>query len=109
MIARATKRLGYAIVRGSGVARLAERRFGACGAILRFVHVAPARGDAFQPWRELSVTPAYLERVVHALRRWRYDIVPIGAIPARLADADPAQRIPALTFAGGTSDRHTHA
>jgi peptidoglycan/xylan/chitin deacetylase (PgdA/CDA1 family) len=73
------------------------------------VQVAPARSDAFQPWRELSVTPTYLERVIHALRRWRYDIVPIGAIPARLAEAGPATRIAALTFDGGTRDLHTHA
>src|SRR5207237_9317045 len=61
----------------SGYARRNDRRSGTAGVILRFERVCPARTGRFQPLKSLEITPAFLERLLRALRRWQLDIVSI--------------------------------
>lgn len=83
-------------------------RNGALGAILRFQRVRPRRSDPLQLFRSDEITPAFLDRAVRALRRWKYEIVPIGEVPGRMAD-DKARRFVCLTFDGGSRDLIDHA
>lgn len=94
---------------GLGIpARIIGARMRPAGAILRFCRVRPARSDAFQPLKQDEITPEFLDRVCRALRRWRYDVVPIGDVPARAADSESA-RFVCLTFDGGSRDLVEHA
>ena len=67
----------------SGYARLSERRTGGAGVILRFERVHPARAGRFQPLKSREITPAFLERLLRALRRWEFDIVSIDDVRRR--------------------------
>lgn len=89
------------------VARLVEARTQPAGAILRFGRVRPARADSFQPLKQDEVTPQFLDRILRALRRWRYDIVPIGEVMSRATEGGP--RFVCLTFDGGSRDLIEHA
>lgn len=89
------------------IARLIAARARPAGAILRFARVRPARREAFQPLKQDEVTPEFLEGVLHALRRWHYDIVPIGEIMSRVSTG--AARFVCLTFDGGSRDLVEHA
>jgi peptidoglycan/xylan/chitin deacetylase (PgdA/CDA1 family) len=93
----------------SGYARLAERRSGGAGVILRFEHVRPARAGGFQPLRSGEVTPAFLDRVVQALRRWKFDIVSIDEVCRRANQPRSGRRFVCLTFDGGYQDVMTFA
>lgn len=93
---------------GLGIpARLIGARLRPAGAILRFARVRPARSDSFQPLKQDEVTPQFLDRVCRALRRWHYDIVPIGDAIARANAEGP--RFVCLTFDGGSRDIIEHA
>lgn len=89
------------------VAPLIEARARPVGAILRFARVRPARPAAFQPLKQDEVAPEFLERVLRALRRWRYDIVPIGEVISRVNAG--GSRFACLTFDGGSRDLIEHA
>jgi peptidoglycan/xylan/chitin deacetylase (PgdA/CDA1 family) len=93
----------------SGYARLAEWRSGGAGVILRFQHVRPARAGRFQPLRSREVTPAFLDRVVRALRRWKFDIVSIDEVCRRASLPRSGRRFVCLTFDGGYQDVMTFA
>lgn len=89
------------------VARLVESRERPAGAIVRFGRVRPARREAFQPLKQDEVTPEFLDRVLRALRRWHYDIVPIGEVMSRVNAG--GSRFACLTFDGGSRDLIEHA
>jgi peptidoglycan/xylan/chitin deacetylase (PgdA/CDA1 family) len=93
----------------SGYARLAEWRSGGAGVILRFEHVRPARAGRFQPLLSREVTPAFLDRVVRALRRWKFDIVSIDEVCRRASQQRSGRRFVCLTFDGGYQDVMTFA
>ncbi|MFZ5734124.1 MAG: polysaccharide deacetylase family protein [Pseudomonadota bacterium] len=84
------------------VAPLIEASTRPAGAILRFARVRPARPGAFQPLKRDEVTPEFLDGVLRALRRWHYDIIPIGEVVSR-AEAGGG-RFVCLTFDGGSRD-----
>jgi peptidoglycan/xylan/chitin deacetylase (PgdA/CDA1 family) len=88
----------------SGYARLNQWRLGGAGVILRFERVRPAGRSAFQPLRSREITPAFLERVVRALKRWKFDIVAIDEACRRARQPGSRRRFVCLTFDGGYKD-----
>jgi peptidoglycan/xylan/chitin deacetylase (PgdA/CDA1 family) len=96
----------------TGCVRLAELFGRSRGAILRFQRVRPPRSDRFQPLRSAEITPAFLDRLLRRLRRWRYDIVSIDQLHERLQDARSLRRrrrFVCLTFDIGYKDFLEHA
>ena len=93
----------------TGVARLMERRTGAAGAILRFERVRTARSTKFQPLRASEITPAFLDRTIRALKRWKYDIVSMDEACQRAIKPRLPKRFVCLTFDGGYKDLITSA
>jgi hypothetical protein len=69
----------------TGCARLAEWWRAGEGVILKFERVRPPRSGLFQPLRSREIAPDRFERMLTRLRRWNYDIIPLGACigPAR--------------------------
>jgi peptidoglycan/xylan/chitin deacetylase (PgdA/CDA1 family) len=64
--------------------------------------------DAFAPHRHLSVTPDYLRRVIHRVRRLGYETIALDEVPSRIAN--PTSR-PFVTFTldDGYRDNFSHA
>ncbi|UGY14870.1 polysaccharide deacetylase family protein [Bradyrhizobium septentrionale] len=93
----------------SGAFRLREREAGGAGVILRFARVRPARRARFQPLRSQEITPAFLDRTIRALKRWRYDIVGIEEACRRAVTLPVRRRFACLTFDGASKDILTHA
>lgn len=91
----------------SPVTQLIEASVRPAGAILRLARVRPVRREAFQPLKQDEVTPEFLERLLRALRRWQYDIVPIGEVMSRAKAG--GRRFVGLTFDGGSRDLIEHA
>jgi peptidoglycan/xylan/chitin deacetylase (PgdA/CDA1 family) len=91
----------------SGYARIAERRNGGTGVILKFERVRPSRGDRFQPLKFREITPAFLDRLIRALRRWKFDIVSIDEVCRRATQPGGDRRFVCLTFDGGYQDLST--
>jgi peptidoglycan/xylan/chitin deacetylase (PgdA/CDA1 family) len=99
--------LGVRLAYFSGYARLMERRSGGAGAILRFERVRPERSAAFQPRRAHEITPDLLDRTIHALKRWKFDIVGMDEVCRRAAGRKSPRRFVCLTFDGATRDLMT--
>jgi peptidoglycan/xylan/chitin deacetylase (PgdA/CDA1 family) len=81
-----------------------EHSRGGTGAILRFEHVRPARDAAFQPRRAHEITPQFLDHVITALKRWKFDIVSMDEACRRAAAPALPRRFVCLTFDGATRD-----
>src|SRR5438034_9431981 len=92
-----------------GYARLADKRTDSPGVILRFERVRPARTGRFQPLSAQEITPAFLERLVRALRRWKFDIISIDDACRRGHRTNSGSRFVCLTFDGGYRDVMTFA
>src|SRR3954453_3204789 len=84
-----------------------ERRRGGAGAILRFEHVRPTRDAAFQPRRPHEITPQFLDHVITALKRWKFDIVSMDEVVPGAAGPALPRRFVSLTFDGATRDLMT--
>ncbi len=93
----------------SGAFRRREREAGSAGAILRFARVRPAQRTRFQPLKSQEITPAFLDRTIRALKRWRYDIVGIDEACRRAVTLPERRRFVCLTFDGASKDIVTHA
>jgi peptidoglycan/xylan/chitin deacetylase (PgdA/CDA1 family) len=93
----------------SGFARLVERARGGAGVLLKFERVRPASPGAFQPLKSREITPAFLDRAVRRLKRWKYDIVSIDEACARARQPREGRRFVCLTFDGGYKDLVEHA
>ena len=93
----------------SGRAWLAGREAGGAGVILRFERVRPRRAGRFQPLKSSEVTPGFLDRVIRALRRWKYDIVGIDEACRRAVVMPERRRFVCLTFDGTYKDMITSA
>jgi peptidoglycan/xylan/chitin deacetylase (PgdA/CDA1 family) len=93
----------------SGQARLAGRSAGGAGVILRFERVRPPRSGGFQPLKKNEITPAFLERTIRALKRWRYDIVTMDEACRRAVTLPAPRRFVCLTFDGAHKDIVTRA
>ncbi|WP_082077352.1 polysaccharide deacetylase family protein [Bradyrhizobium sp. LTSPM299] len=105
LLRRAQMELAYF----SGAFRLRQREVGGAGVILRFERVRPARTARFQPLKSREVTPKFLHRTIHALKRWNYDIVGIDEACRRAVALPERRRFACLTFDGGTKDFIRHA
>ena len=77
---------------------------GGVGVILTLHHVRPPRLDPFQPNRLLEVTPAFLEDVIHLVRRKGFDIVSIDEVHRRLTTGDFSRRFVCFTIDDGYRD-----
>ena len=107
---RALATLGLEFGYFSGLAGLLGRKTGGLGVIIRFERVRPRRPGKFQPLLSREISPEFLDRVLRALRRWRFDIIPIGDVAERLrTPAASRRRFVCLTFDGGYRDFFEHA
>jgi peptidoglycan/xylan/chitin deacetylase (PgdA/CDA1 family) len=93
----------------SGAFRWTPRDVGGAGVILCFERVRPARRARFQPLKSREITPQFLHRTIHALKRWNYDIVGIDEACRRAVTLPEKRRFVCLTFDGGAKDLITHA
>jgi peptidoglycan/xylan/chitin deacetylase (PgdA/CDA1 family) len=104
LVRRAKLELAYF----SGYARAMPSRCGA-GVILRFARVRPHRTVRFQPLRHDEITPDFLDRTIHALKRWNLDIVSMDEVCSRVVTLASPRRFVSLTFDGGYKDVVTAA
>jgi peptidoglycan/xylan/chitin deacetylase (PgdA/CDA1 family) len=102
-------RTGLEALYFSGSYRALQPFFGGVGAILTLHHVRPPRREAFQPNRLLEVTPAFLERVIVALRRARVELVSLDEMCRRLQDRIFWRKFVCITFDDGYRDNLEHA
>jgi len=79
------------------------------GVILRFEHVRPRVSGRFQPRRSREITPAFLDRTIRALKRWKYDVVSIDEVCRRAVTLATRRRFVCLTFDGTCKDIMTSA
>lgn len=70
------------------------------GVILRFERVRPRQVGRFQPEFANEITPAFLDRMIRALKRWKYDIVSIDEVCRRAVTLASRRRFVCLTFDG---------
>jgi peptidoglycan/xylan/chitin deacetylase (PgdA/CDA1 family) len=88
----------------SGYARLKQRAYGGAGVVLRFERVRARQTRRFQPLKANEITPQFLDRMIRALKRWKYDIVSMDEVCRRAVSLPTAKRFVALTFDGGYKD-----
>lgn len=99
LVKRARLELAYF----SGYAMAMQSRGGA-GVILRFVRVRPRHTGRFQPLKADEITPQFLDRAIHALKRWNLDIVSMDEVCRRAVTLAAPRRFVCLTFDGGYKD-----
>jgi len=81
-----------------------SREVGGAGAILRLERVIPRRAGRFQPLKASEITPRFLDRMVRALKRWKYDFVTMDEACRRAVVLPQRRRFVCLTFDGGYKD-----
>jgi peptidoglycan/xylan/chitin deacetylase (PgdA/CDA1 family) len=81
-----------------------SREVGGAGAILRLERVIPRRAGRFQPLKASEITPRFLDRMVRALKRWKYDFVTMDEACRRAVVLPQRRRFICLTFDGGYKD-----
>ena len=64
----------------------------------------PSRAVPFQPRQAHEITPEFLDRTIHALKRWKFDIVGMDEVCQRAAGPKTPRRFVCLTFDGATRD-----
>jgi len=99
LVTRAKLELAYF----SGYA-MAIRSRGGAGVVLRFARVRPRHAGRFQPLRGDEITPQFLDRAIHALKRWQLDIVSMDEVCRRAVTLAAPRRFVCLTFDGGYKD-----
>ena len=77
------------------------------GVILTFHHVDPAPPKPYAPNGLLTITPAFLDRVLTALKTRGFDLIGLDAVPDRLARG--GRPFAVLTFDDGYRDNVEHA
>jgi peptidoglycan/xylan/chitin deacetylase (PgdA/CDA1 family) len=70
------------------------------GIILRFERIRPRHQARFQPSSSSETTPEFLDRAIRALKRWKYEIVPIDEVCRRAVILGSPRRFVCLTFDG---------
>jgi peptidoglycan/xylan/chitin deacetylase (PgdA/CDA1 family) len=98
--------LGLELAYFSGRAWMSGR---GAGVILRFQRVRPRRAGRFQPLRSSEITPRFLDRMLRALKRWKYDIVDMDEVCRRAVIMASPRRFLGLTFDGAYKDLITSA
>jgi peptidoglycan/xylan/chitin deacetylase (PgdA/CDA1 family) len=88
----------------SGYFALKQHESGGAGVILRFERVRPRDSRPFQPNRWREITPAFLDRMVLALKRWNFDLVTMDEVCRRAVTLPRANRFACLTFDGASKD-----
>jgi peptidoglycan/xylan/chitin deacetylase (PgdA/CDA1 family) len=111
---RAVSRIGLELGYFTGAAQILTPRTGGAGVILRFERVKPRERGGFQPLRAQEITPDFLDRMLSALKRWRFDLVSIDEVVERLRagrhqSGRSSRRFVCLTFDGGYRDFAIHA
>jgi peptidoglycan/xylan/chitin deacetylase (PgdA/CDA1 family) len=101
---RFLKRARMELAYFSGYARLKQRASGGAGVVLRFERVRARQIGRFQPLKANEITPQFLDRMIRALKRWKYDIVSMDEVCRRAVTLPTANRFVALTFDGGYKD-----
>src|SRR5580693_9899353 len=81
-----------------------QRRTGGAGAVLRFERVRPRQAARFQPLKSREITPDFLDRMIRALKRWKFDIVSMDEVCQRSVRLASPRRFACLTFDGGYKD-----
>jgi peptidoglycan/xylan/chitin deacetylase (PgdA/CDA1 family) len=94
------RRVGTELVSAAGLPQLLGG-FAPAAAILKFGRVRPKPSMAFHPLSASESDPELLDTVIGALRRWRYDIVPLSDI---VNPSSRARRVVCLTFDSATRD-----
>ena len=79
------------------------------GVILRLERVRPRQATRFQPRRSREITPAFLDRTIRALKRWKYDVISIDEVCRRAVTLAARRRFVCLTFDGTYKDIMTSA
>jgi len=100
---------GFRILAATGADRCLRLLARGRGVILMFHHVRPWRPREFAPNRVLEITPEFLDVVLTELRRERFDIIPVDAVPDRLRSRAAGGPFAALTFDDGYRDNVDHA
>lgn len=93
----------------SGVPWLRGRRSGGAGVVVRLQRVRPRRRARFQPQASHEITPAFLDRALRALKRWKYDFVTLDEVCRRAVILATPRRFVCLTFDGAYKDLITSA
>jgi peptidoglycan/xylan/chitin deacetylase (PgdA/CDA1 family) len=106
---RFLKRARMELAYFSGYARLKQRASGGAGVVLRFERVCARQARRFQPLQANEITPQFLDRMIRALKRWKYDIVSMDEVCRRAVTLPTPNRFVALTFDGGYKDVMTSA
>ena len=88
----------------SGLHHLARPLLAGAGAILSIHHVRPRRKAAFQPNRNLEVSPRFLDAALGHFRRWKIDVVSLDEMHRRLTGRDFKRRFVCFTLDGGYAD-----
>ncbi|MFN3890711.1 MAG: polysaccharide deacetylase family protein [Beijerinckiaceae bacterium] len=94
---------GLGFFRTTGLDRAASFLTRGRGAILMFHNVRPSAGRAYAPNQSLEVTPEFLDAALSLLDALGYEVIPIGALPERLAK-NGGRRFAVLTFDDGYRD-----
>src|SRR5712672_1034839 len=102
-------RAGLELAYFSGYSRLMQRRAGGAGVILRFERVRARHAGRFQPLKSHEITPAFLDRTIRALQRWKFDIVSMEEASQRAVTLTSPRRFVCLTFDGAYKDLMTSA
>ncbi|WP_342151443.1 polysaccharide deacetylase family protein [Methylorubrum sp. SB2] len=102
-------RAGFATITALGADRWLGPLARGRGIILTFHHVRPEPPAPFSPNALLSITPAFLDRTLTALKQRGFEIVGLDAVPDRLADPAPGRPFAVLTFDDGYRDNLVHA
>ncbi|GJD97419.1 polysaccharide deacetylase family protein [Methylobacterium iners] len=79
------------------------------GVILTFHHVRPEPPGAYAPNSLLTITPAFLDRVLTRLKALGFDLIGLDAVPGRLAGEGSRAPFAVLTFDDGYRDNVEHA
>ncbi len=101
--------LGLEFAYFSGLTLLRERALRGTGFIMRFERVRPRRNEGFQPLKSGEITPEFLDRMIGALKKWRFDIVSMDEVCRRAVTLASSKRFVCLTFDGGYKDLITAA
>jgi peptidoglycan/xylan/chitin deacetylase (PgdA/CDA1 family) len=93
----------------SGYALIMQRHIGGVGVVLRFQRVRPRRNDLFQPLQSAEITPRFLDQIIVALKRWKFDIISSDEVCRRAVRLASPRRFVCLTFDGASKDLITSA